>query len=423
MSSFSLTRLLYNGVGYPALSIGAHVAAVFSSKLRSGLRGRYGLLDHARQFRQQNPHARVVLFHCASAGELEGVKPLASACIARGFTPCVTFFSPSAQTVLNDSEFAFADFSPFDSIGAVRAFLSALKPDAVMISKHDVWPNLVWQSRNLEIPIWLINGNFHEASLKTWPILRGVHKAIYSQLTGILTVSEPDAKRARGIVGPGCLVEPVGDSRFDRVWWRAQKGIAPFPHVDSNLQNRKIIVCGSTHDRDEELLLAGFSLLKSTHPTLQLLLVPHDPSDAALTRIQARADQYNFTHGEVDLGATTTDILIVNKKGVLADLYRYGRLAYVGGGFGRGVHSVIEPMAHGLKVLCGPKIDVSREANDAQSADLLRVVESSDQIIIGASAMLIDPDTSAVKNFVRSHCGTIDRILDFVLNTRGPART
>ncbi|MCB1059665.1 MAG: hypothetical protein KDB65_05505 [Calditrichaeota bacterium] len=423
MSNYSLTSLLYNGIGYPVLSVGAHVAAVFSPKLREGLRGRHLLQGHVREFRLRNPDARVVLFHCASAGELEGVKPLAAACRARGYLPCVTFFSPSALTVLGENEFSFADYSPFDSRRAVREFLQALRPEAVMISKHDVWPNLVWQSGNLGVSVWLINGNFHEGSLKSWPLLRGIHRSIYSKLKGILTVSETDAQRARHIVGSECFVDAVGDSRFDRVWWRAQMGRAPFPELDTGLRNRAFVVCGSTHERDEEILLSSLNNIRKQHPSLQMLVVPHDPSDAALQRIQTRAEECGLSHSEIRGNCCEADVLIVNEKGVLADLYRYGKLAYVGGGFGRGVHSVLEPMAHGLKVICGPSIDVSREAQDARDEHLLRVVEAPDDLASGAIDLLDKPDDSSVKNFVRHRSGTVDKILDFVLADRVAPRS
>ncbi|MBK6766084.1 MAG: hypothetical protein IPG71_07090 [bacterium] len=225
---------------------------------------------------------RVVLFHCASAGELEGAKPLAAACRARGWTCAVSFFSPSAISALKGGEFEFADYSPRDSVRSARDYLKALRPDVIWISKHDVWPNLVWQARALGVPVWLINGNFHARSMKRFPLLRQFNQAIHAELEGILTVSEDDARRARQIAGEGVKIIAVGDSRFDRVHARAKSAARPADDIQKAIAGRRVVVGGSTHSSDEELLLRAFAELRRTHDKLCLLIVPHDPSDEAV---------------------------------------------------------------------------------------------------------------------------------------------
>ncbi len=415
MLNLLAAKLLYNGLVYPVLSLGARVAGLFSRKLRKGLQGRCNVTAHAIAFRRAHPDAHIVLFHCASAGELEGIKPLAAQCRLRGFVPCVSYFSPSAEAAIIPGELDFVDYSPFDSAFAVRNYYSALKPNVVLISKHDVWPNLVWQARKLNIPIWLINGNFHVGSIKNIPFLRLFHRAIYGQLTGIQTVSEDDAARAANVIGGRKRVWSVGDSRFDRVWHRAQSELRPLPEFHDALLKERFIIGGSTHVRDEEILIQSFSTIREFHTELKLLIVPHDPSEEAVRRISTRAVNAGLTCGELDQTFYSHDVTIINRSGLLADIYKYGQLAYVGGGFDRGVHSVLEPMAHGLKVVCGPKISVSREAKEANSEGLLAVVNDSRELCDAALRILEADEAHLVRAFVSSRAGVVERILNIVL--------
>lgn len=408
-------KLLYNVIGYPLLFAGAHAAALFSRKLRIGISGRRRVVRHALQFRHSQPNARLVLFHCASAGELEGVKPLAAACRQQGYLPCVSYFSPSAETSLKPGEFEFADYSPFDSARAVSRFLGALRPEVILISKHDVWPNLVWQAKRLKIPIWLINGNFHAASTKSIPGVIQFHRCVYSDLTGILTVSDDDAKRARRFAGERETVLAVGDSRFDRVLARAKNSKSPYPEFEKELLARTFLVAGSTHDADVGLLVSALGGMRDKCPNLQLIIVPHDPSDDEFQRIKGHAERSGFDCKEIGTDSLGADIIVMNRSGILADIYRYGKLAYVGGGFDRGVHSVLEPMAHGLRVITGPRIEVSREANEALEEGILRVVFDAaglEQAFADFYSTHVDTNP---KEFVRQRSGVVDRVMKLVL--------
>lgn len=423
MANLVAAKITYNVFVYPLLSLGARLAGLFSRKLRRGLSGRQQVTAHAKEFRSKHPNDRVVLFHCASAGELEGVKPLAAACRERGFVPCVSYFSPSAEAALKPGEFAFADYSPFDSAFAVRAYFEALRPAVVLISKHDVWPNLVWQANACNIPIWLINGNFHAASTKSIPGLMAFHRAVFAQLNGVLTVSNDDAERAIRVTNRPERTWAVGDSRFDRVWARAQAGHSPLAEFAQEMKQRKFLIGGSTHDKDDDLLIAALPELRKSCPDLQLLIVPHDPTDSIVAQIQSKAYAAGLSCEEITASTINSDIIIVNRSGILADVYQYGILAFVGGGFDRGVHSVLEPMAHGLKVLCGPKIDVSREANEALAEGLLGVVNDETDLAYQGARFLTSFDKTQVIGFVCARAGVVNRILDHVLPTDGDTRS
>ncbi|MBI5060510.1 hypothetical protein HZB60_12105 [candidate division KSB1 bacterium] len=415
-----MVQTIYQHLILPGLLGGFYALAPFAPKIRAGLEGRKGLLDRVREFRQRQS-GDLLLFHCASAGEFEALKPLAARFENSGFQLAVSYFSPSARKpAAGFAGFHFSDFSPVDSVREVAEYLDVLAPRLIAITKHDVWPNLVWQARDREIPTFLVNGNFHPGSMKRWPLSRGFHRTIYAALSGILTVSAEDAERARRIAGDAVKVIVAGDSRFDRVLERARQPVSLPASVTDPCRDRMVLVAGSTHDRDERLLFAVFRDLRHAFPDLMLMVVPHDPSAQAALRVNRTAANLGLVVRNIDAPAARDEsILLVNQTGMLVDLYRLGRIAYVGGAFGKGVHSILEPMAAGLPVLSGPHIGVSHEARISRNSGILRVITNADQLTAVLSQWLsnrngLEALRRDAREFVEQNCGAADRIADFL---------
>jgi len=155
-------RSCYNRMILPLLWGGSHVFSLFNEKVRIGLQGRQGLIDRVRQVRSRIADRPIILFHCASAGELEALKPIAAELDRNCVAPAVSFFSPSARSAAaNSREFDFVDYSPIDLAAHVRSYLDAIQPSVIAITKHDVWPNFAWEAKARGIPLLPINGNFH----------------------------------------------------------------------------------------------------------------------------------------------------------------------------------------------------------------------------------------------------------------------
>lgn len=425
----SLYRTFYNRIVLPAIWGGSRMLAPFIPKIRSGLQGREGLAQRVADFRSSIGELPVILFHCASAGELEALKPLAREFNRDQVKLAVSYFSPSARTVVqNSSEFDFADYSPVDSRRGVAEYYEALRPSVIAITKHDIWPEFVWQAQDREIPAFLINGNFHAQSMRLWPVVRQFHAAVYQGFSEIMTVSEDDAAQARRIVGTSVKVSAIGDSRFDRVIDRVQKKL-PLPEgLEALCRGHRVIIAGSSHADDEQLLIPVLPKLNNLSASWRVILVPHDPSPKARRRIIDLCSQYGLKVRDMDRpsGNGSEPVILLNRTGVLADLYRLADVAYVGGGFGKGIHSVLEPMAGGVPVACGPNIVVSNEARVAKAERILTVVQSRPALESWLHDLLtqtakLQSLRAQVKQFVDSRAGVslrISRTLSEALHER-----
>lgn len=402
---------------------GFRVLSPFISKIGTGLRDRQGLIDRVARFRTAIGTKPVLLFHCASAGEFESLRPLAREIDRRRFALAVSYFSPSARAATEKSnEFDFIDCSPSDDPRIVRAYLDSLRPSAVCITKHDVWPNFIWEAERRGIPRFLISGNFHSRSLKSIPGARGFHRAVYRSFTEIMTVSETDSQRAVRLCGTHRNIVTIGDSRYDQVRIRAERQVDIPQEIVDFCRNKTVVIIGSSHQDDENLMLPALKKLAEKFPDMRIIIVPHDPSTSATSRITGTAREFGLSSVDLDLGQVRDEkMLIINRTGILADLYRFGSIVYVGGGFGKGVHSVLEPMIHGLPVITGPNINVSNEALQARDEHLLLVVTGRNQVSDVMTAWLSNaPQLQALqakaRQFVLDRCGATKEIARRIQN-------
>jgi len=337
-------------------------ARCFHWKVKEGAAGRKHLAQKVGEWRLSHP-GKLAVIHSASAGEFEASLPIIEALKKRGMITAATLYSPSGYHSAQKSSIPQGIFYlPFDDIKSVKGFLDSMKPEVFVFCKHDIWPNAVWICYDRKIPLVLANTNLHEKSFRLYPILKGFNRRVFDKFDTIFTVSPEHAGRLEKIVGKSDKVIAIGDSRFDRVVQRARNSQHTLP---GDFITAPVFICGSVWE-EEFFVLEAFCELKKQFPQWRLIWVPHEPKEKELRAIEGYLESQAIAHIRFT-GLSeykNEEAIIVDKVGVLPPLYRAGKIAYVGGGFKKGVHSVIEPAAFGLPVIFGPKHFVSAEAQD-----------------------------------------------------------
>jgi 3-deoxy-D-manno-octulosonic-acid transferase len=421
-------RTFYDLIVVPTMWVGFHACSPFVKKVSQGIRGRVGWKQALRNWADsQHGDKPIWLFHAASVGELEALRPIIDQLDQRGSVRVVvTVFSPSAYgTVRKIPGVELLTYLPFDLIENQRFLLDALRPALVAVSKHDIWPNLLVAAQERHIPTALVNANIHSGSMKIYPGSKWFNSWLFSMFDGIATVSESHTKRLQPFLDSHVMCETLGDSRYDRV---AERVNTRSDHVAAKaelLKDRQVLVAGSTHPHEEQLLVSAVVELLPEFPDLFVIWVPHDPEPHELSGLEQHFQAHDLKTARWSNNKSFDGMsgVIVDVVGILAELYSLGDIALVGGGFDKGVHSVIEPSAAGLPVLFGPRYHISQEAsyllergggfvfrNRKELTTLLRsFLDSSDRLKLKTAAC-------KAKSVVDENLGASERIINFLDN-------
>jgi len=372
--AMSSAALVYHSL-QRVLRAAAPVVSGGRSKLARGLAGRRGaartLGDWGNAHR--DPQRPGAWFHAPSVGE--GLQARAVLEELRSQRPdlqvAYTHFSPSAQTLASTMPADVATYLPWDVPDEIAPVLDALRPNAVVFTKTEVWPTLAELAERRGVALALVGGTVPVGARRAaWPA-RGLLRPTWARLSLVCANNSEDAG---GFVELGVAADRVvvtGDPGIDSAAQRAQGAdpdapwLAPF-HRDP----RPTVVAGSTWPADDAHLLPALRTVRAQVPGLRAVLAPHEPSVAHVAALldRLRADGWAAKSlASVEEGGTVegVDAVVVDRVGVLAHLYTVGSVAYVGGGFhDAGLHSVLEPAAAHLPVVFGPRHANARAAGD-----------------------------------------------------------
>jgi 3-deoxy-D-manno-octulosonic-acid transferase len=371
----SVLESLYTG-GVRALSPLLPFLERGDGKLARGVRGRARVLQRMEAWvrRGRDPARPLVWFHAPSVGEGLQARAVMEEFRARRPDAQVvyTFFSPSAEGLARRVPADYADYLPLDLPAAVERALDLLRPEVIAFSKTDVWPNLTRAAAARGTRLALLSATLPAGSSRLGLPARALLAPAYRRLDRVAAISADDAARFAALGVPEERRTVMGDARVDQVLTRAA-AVDPDSDLLRPLRDeaRVVIVAGSTWPADEERLVAALARLPRDR--WRLVLTPHEPTEAHL----AGAESLLAKHGlrSRRLAAVSPDappeeeVVLVDRVGVLGDLYAVAEVAYVGGGWGTaGLHSVLEPAAFGLPVLFGPRHSNAREAADLVEA-------------------------------------------------------
>jgi 3-deoxy-D-manno-octulosonic-acid transferase len=367
--------------------------------------------------------------HAPSVGEALQARPILE--LLRRQYPEVqlafTFFSPSAEGLAHALAVDFADYLPFDTAGDVRVALDALRPTALVFSKTDAWPVLLEEAARRGVKLGMISGTLSPVSSRQGGLATRLLRESYALFDAVGAISEEDAQR---LVRLGVRPEAVtvtGDTRYDQVWERARSVDRASP-VLQVLANRQALVAGSTWPPDEEVLLPAWVALLRDYPDLRLIVAPHEPRTAAVSTIEEWAARHRLRSARLGNsleGLASADVVVVDRVGVLGDLYAVASVAFVGGGFhAAGLHSVLEPAAFGVPVVFGPRYGSSRDAALLLRARGARSVATVDETVEVLAQWFGDAAArraagEAARALVEAGTGAAERTLGLVLHLLG----
>ena len=362
-------------------------------------------------------NAKYIWFHASSLGEFEQGRPLIEKIKAEHpeYKILLTFFSPSGYEVRKN--YGGADvvcYLPFDTPYRVKKFLDLSKPVMAIFIKYEFWDNYLSELKRRNIPVYIVSAIFRKEQL-FFKWYGGMYRKVLSYFTHIFV--QDDASRELLSKYGVTNVSVFGDTRFDRVQ-DVYKNTKQIPMVELFVNNNRsdnqlTMVAGSSWQQDEEVYLNYFN----EHPELKLIIAPHEIHKDHLMHIESMLKRPSIRLSE----ATEKDIkgkscLIVDSFGLLSSIYRYGDLAYIGGGFGAGIHNVLEAAVYGMPVIFGPKYQKFKEARDLlQVGGAFSITDEktfeSKMEELSTYRDLLEAAGAAAGDFVKSNIGATNRII------------
>ena len=410
-------RLIYS---FFVLCYGLFVrfAALFNRKASQWVRGRGGQFNRLTAAlkdvdRKKNP---VVWFHASSLGEFEQGRPVIEA-YRKGWPDAkilLTFFSPSGYEVRKNYQFAdWIFYLPLDTPANTRRWMEIVRPEKAIFIKYDFWFNFLAALNQQKIPVYFISVLFRPGQhFFQW--YGGWFRRQLDAVTWFFAQNHESATLLQSIGKPNVTV--TGDTRFDRVFAISSQRQS-FPLVEQFVGESKVFICGSTWKEDEALILP---LMRLKEFGLKFIIAPHDTGPERIRYILDRIEQPVIRYSELNPeNAGQAGILLIDSVGILSQLYQYATLAYVGGGFGAGLHNIQEPITFGVPVFFGPGYHKFKEAVDLVAHGGVFCVNSSEELITRTAGILADPTgyrrlSAICRHYVDENRGATEKIINYL---------
>lgn len=360
---------------------------MLSEKARKFINGRRGEFAAIRKALAGNGNP-IVWVHCASYGEFEEVRPVIEE--LRKILPdrkiFLTFFSPSGyEHFCNDPLADYVFYLPIETPLNVKRFLDLVRPEKMVLSISDFWPGFLHGLRRRRIPAYLTSACFTPEMSYFKPkgfMYRDIFRRCFRK---IIVRDEASLQLLEGIGVKNAMI--VGDPRMDRVLEIAAEPWSD-PIVDKWAAGRKVFVAGSTLMDEDEVVTCD---LANSHPDDKFLIIPHEIGAREVGGICGRIKGKCAVYSSFREGDEDAQVLVVDKVGMLARLYRYGFAAYVGSGFDCSPHSITEPAAYGIPVSYGPKFGSYRHCQGLIDAGGGTSISNSEELCKWYDALKSDP--------------------------------
>lgn len=398
---------LYN-TGISLYKLGVRAASLKNHKAKQLLEGQARTFSYLKE--RLTPGTRYIWIHAASLGEFEQGRPLIEMIKAKQPDAHIvlSFFSPSGYEVRKGYNMVDAVvYLPFDLPENVDRFINSVNPQMAIFIKYEFWGNYLKTLKRRGIPTYLVSAIFRPGQVffKPWG---GMFREVLSCFTTMF-VQNAASRTLLNKIGFN-NVEVAGDTRFDRVA-DVRNAAKDFPVVERFVSNSKFtLVAGSSWQPDEDIIVPYFN----SHPGMKLILAPHEFDkerlDALLAKFERPVSLYSCASADE---MEQCDALVVDCFGILSSLYRYGQVAYVGGGFGAGIHNVNEAAVYGMPVVFGPNHKKFREATDLIACGGGFAIDGDEAFAKVMDKMLsnkvfLEKSGTIADKYIQSHLGATD---------------
>ena len=393
-------RLIYN-ISIWLYVVTIRIASLYNLKAKKWVKGRENIFSELEAVVRNQKN--IVWFHCASLGEFEQGKPIIEAYKLNHPTHQIllTFFSASGFEIKKNTALAnWVFYLPADTTSNAKKFINLVNPIKVVFIKYEFWFNYMSQLKKQNIPFYSVSTIFREGQVFF------KYKWFTKQLKNVTHFFVQDEKSAELLNSIGFSNFTIsGDTRFDSVAANTQNP-TKIALVELFSKNKKTIICGSTWAKDEMILIQYIK----NHPENNYVIAPHELDN--ISNLQKQSNGLLYSNAN-EKNIFTTNVLIIDSIGLLSTIYQYGNLAYIGGGFGSGIHNILEAASFGLAVIFGPNYQKFNEAisliNKKGAISISNYEELSSAIDIFNTF-----DRSIALNYIKENSGATNKILGLI---------
>ena len=417
-----MIHFLYN-ISIYIYAVLIYIASFFNSKAKLWVDGRKNVFQKIKsQIPNQSFEIPIIWFHCASLGEFEQGRTLIEQIKIQNpkVKIILTFFSPSGYEIRKNYEGAdHVFYLPIDTPNNAKQFVELIKPKAVFFIKYEFWFNYLLELKKHEIPTYLVSGIFRENHY-FFKFYGAWFRKQLKCFTHFYLQSE-QSKQMLKEIGYNNTSVP-GDTRFDRVF-EISKNVKSYPLIELFKEGKNIFIAGSTWPEDEKVLStlnlpdgqAGFKTLN-----FKLIIAPHEIDESHIRSIENLFNTKCLRYSQAtEKNVSTADILIIDNIGMLSSLYQYSSIAYIGGGFGKGIHNILEAATFGMPIIFGPNYQKFSEAIELiqlGGAFSISSKEELKKIFSSLNNSDVIQNTSLIsKKYIASHIGATAKILSSIL--------
>ena len=420
-----LIFLFYNLLIYPVFFFFISLLSLFSKKIRSGYIGRLQTKRILNNYFNENIiNSNIYWLHCSSYGEYQQIDPVINI-IKKKQVDCiiiVSFFSPSGMNNVKNKNIDCKVYIPFDFYYSVKKIFNIVKPKIIIFSSADLWYNFIYIAKNKKIEMILIGAKSKNYFQNKLNLFYYIYRPLYRSITWIYTINKNDVDIYDRYIGGGKTTH-LGNPRYDQVFLKSRK--IPEKNKIPIDRRKNILLLASMHYEDRNVVLPGLVQYMKKNDNLEVFWVSHEPLSRENKYLQSIFSRQGISSEIINslesLHNCKIRVRIIDIVGVLAELYWYAKIAYVGGGFSTGVHNIMEPAVAGVPTFFGPKYQNFDEAIQTINNEAGFVIKKGRDFIEKMDSLLHKQEkiilaSSQASMIIKNNIGSSERLVEEIIS-------